>query len=131
MKTMKKPGEKLKFLRESQNYTQDYVAEKLGVAQNAYSKLERGDTKFTMENIEKLAIIFDMEGPDLYAYLASESKISVHQIIKGKNFSLNGELNAENVNYNNYSNNDEIIKRIEKIEKSIEDIDKRKLDATI
>jgi transcriptional regulator with XRE-family HTH domain len=39
------------------NYTQDYLAAKLKISQNAYSKIELGRTKVT---VEKLLIIADV-----------------------------------------------------------------------
>ncbi|MHB8207683.1 helix-turn-helix domain-containing protein [Mucilaginibacter sp.] len=39
------------------NYTQDYLAAKLNISQNAYSKIELGRTKVT---VEKLLIIADV-----------------------------------------------------------------------
>ena len=40
-------GTKIKNIRELRNYTQDYMAEKLGITQAGYSKIERGETDVT------------------------------------------------------------------------------------
>lgn len=53
-------GLKIKQLREQKNYTQDYVAEKLGVSQNAYSRLENGQIKLSVEKAEKLSTILEV-----------------------------------------------------------------------
>lgn len=37
--------------REFRNYTQEYLAAKLGISQNAYSKIELGYTKITLERL--------------------------------------------------------------------------------
>lgn len=49
---------KLKQLREFNNYTQSYVAAYLEISQNAYSLLEKGDTKITLERLEELAKLY-------------------------------------------------------------------------
>lgn len=51
----------MKILRESKNYSQDYVANKLGINQNAYSKLENGKVKITLERIRQLAEIYNVK----------------------------------------------------------------------
>lgn len=50
-------GQKLRVLREFRNYSQEYIAEKLGITQHAYSRIENNQTKLTAERLEKLAAI--------------------------------------------------------------------------
>ena len=50
-------GQKLRLLREYRNYSQEYIAEKLGITQNAYSRIENNQTRLTAERLEKLAAI--------------------------------------------------------------------------
>lgn len=47
-------GLKIKQLREQKNDRQDYVAEKLGGSQNAYSRLVNGQIELSVEKAEKL-----------------------------------------------------------------------------
>jgi transcriptional regulator with XRE-family HTH domain len=44
-------GTNIKKLREYRNFTQEHIAEKLDISQNAYSKIERGETSPTFERI--------------------------------------------------------------------------------
>ena len=53
-------GQKLRLLREYRNYSQEYIAEKLGITQNAYSRIENNQTRLTAERLEKLATILDI-----------------------------------------------------------------------
>src|ERR1700760_2800942 len=53
-------GQKLRLLREDRNYSQEYIAEKLGITQNAYSRIENNQTRLTAERLEKLAVILDI-----------------------------------------------------------------------
>jgi len=51
----------MKILRESRNFSQEYIAGKLGINQNAYSKLENGKVKITVERIRQLAKIYEVK----------------------------------------------------------------------
>lgn len=53
-------GQKLRLLREFRNYSQEYIAEKLGITQHAYSRIENNLTKLTAERLERLAAILDI-----------------------------------------------------------------------
>jgi transcriptional regulator with XRE-family HTH domain len=53
-------GQKLRLLREFRNYSQEYIAEKLGITQHAYSRIENNQTKITAERLEKLAAILNI-----------------------------------------------------------------------
>lgn len=47
-------------LRAENDYTQEYVATKIGMSQNAYSKLERAKTTFDMDHIYRLAHFYNL-----------------------------------------------------------------------
>ncbi|RFZ95725.1 XRE family transcriptional regulator [Mucilaginibacter conchicola] len=51
--------------REDLNYTQEYLAAKLNISQNAYSKIELGYTKITVERLFQIADILESELTDL------------------------------------------------------------------
>ena len=67
-------GQKLRLLREYRNYSQEYVAEKLGITQNAYSRIENNQTRLTAERLEKLAIILEISPLELL----SEKEPTIH-----------------------------------------------------
>lgn len=50
----------LRKVREYRNYTQEYLAMKLDISQNAYSKIELGYTKITLERLFQIATILDV-----------------------------------------------------------------------
>lgn len=68
---------KLKMLRETHNYTQDYVANELDISQNAYSLIEKAITKITLDRVERLAQFYKVN-PSL---LINDENI----ILSGKN----------------------------------------------
>ena len=53
--------EKIKFFRLSKNLTQTYLAEQLGIDTGNYSRLERGETKVTLERLSKIAEILETD----------------------------------------------------------------------
>jgi transcriptional regulator with XRE-family HTH domain len=53
--------------REYRNYTQEYLAFKLHISQNAYSKIELGYTKITLERLFQIAEILEFDVVDFIA----------------------------------------------------------------
>jgi len=51
----------IRRIREGKGYTQEYLAMKLGISQNAYSKIELGYTKITLERLFQIARIIEIE----------------------------------------------------------------------
>jgi transcriptional regulator with XRE-family HTH domain len=65
MNLTQKFSKKLKILREINNYTQEYVARVLDISQNAYSLIEKGTTKITLDRIEVLAELYKTSPSEL------------------------------------------------------------------
>lgn len=61
-------GHKIKKLRELKNLTQSHLAERLGVTQSAYSKLELGESEITYSKLEKIADILEMKPEEVIAF---------------------------------------------------------------
>lgn len=52
---------KVRELRQKFGYTQDYMAEKMGLkSKNAYSLKERGERKFSLEEANVISLIFGL-----------------------------------------------------------------------
>ncbi|GAB2633424.1 helix-turn-helix domain-containing protein [Belliella aquatica] len=62
----------MRILRESRDYSQEYVANVLDINQKTYSNLESGKTKLTLERIQQLAEFYHVK-PDYF--LADELPI--------------------------------------------------------
>jgi len=56
---------KLRMLREMNNYTQEYVAQVLDISPNTYSLLEKGQSAITINRMEKLADLYQLDLGDL------------------------------------------------------------------
>jgi len=62
----------IRKIREFRNYTQDYLAAKLGISQNAYSKIELGYSKLTLERLFQISSILEVEVMQLITFDPSE-----------------------------------------------------------
>ncbi|RYG12062.1 MAG: XRE family transcriptional regulator [Chitinophagaceae bacterium] len=58
---MKVVAGNIRKVREFRNYTQDYLAAKLEISQNAYSKIELGYSKITLDRLFHIALILEIE----------------------------------------------------------------------
>ncbi|MDZ7896680.1 MAG: helix-turn-helix transcriptional regulator [Arcicella sp.] len=61
METPLNLGEKVRVVRILREITQDYVAEKMGISQQAYQKLEKSKTIMTEGKLTEIAKILDVE----------------------------------------------------------------------
>lgn len=61
----KRVAENIRSLREFRNYTQDYLAAKLGISQNAYSKIELGYSRINLERLFSIASLLEVESSEL------------------------------------------------------------------
>lgn len=57
--------QKIRERRMMLNYTQAYVASKLGISQNAYSKIETSLTNFNIDRLYTIAEILHVDVKDL------------------------------------------------------------------
>ncbi len=54
-------NEKIKELREEKHWSQEELAEKMHIAPSSYAKIERGETRLTLDRLEQFAEVFDIE----------------------------------------------------------------------
>lgn len=60
-KEMQRVATKIRKVREYKNYSQEYIAKKIGISQNAYSKIELGYSKISLDRFFHLANLLDVE----------------------------------------------------------------------
>lgn len=70
---IKNPELKIKHLRELRNLTQEYMADQLNLSLRAYSKIESGETQLTINRVNEISSILDIDALDLLAF--DEKKI--------------------------------------------------------
>lgn len=61
-------GRKIKKLRELRNYTQEYMADQLGVSQPAYSKMETDETEINDVRLTQIAKALNMSVQDILSF---------------------------------------------------------------
>lgn len=66
----------IRKIRESKDYTQDYLAVKLAISQNAYSKIELGYTKITVERLFQIAQILEVDPVGLIDFSKEKSVLA-------------------------------------------------------
>ncbi|PID64129.1 MAG: transcriptional regulator [Gammaproteobacteria bacterium] len=63
-----KINEKIRRIREINNYTQEDMADKLGISTTGYANIERGQSDANTERLTQIANIFGLELFDLMAF---------------------------------------------------------------
>lgn len=76
--------EKIKNMRELKNLTQEYMAEKLGITQAGYSKIESGATKISYNKIVDISNILGVQTEELLAF-DSQKYFNSFNNVKGSN----------------------------------------------
>jgi transcriptional regulator with XRE-family HTH domain len=62
---MQSISDNIRQIREKLNYTQEYLAYKLNISQNAYSKIELGYTKLTLARFFDICSILEADASEL------------------------------------------------------------------
>ncbi|MER3463914.1 MAG: hypothetical protein C4329_05360 [Chitinophagaceae bacterium] len=75
------PGAVVRRYREMKNYSQKYVAAKMGISQNAYSKIENNITQLTVHHVKQLSEILQVPITEL---LRDEFEIHKPLFVHGK-----------------------------------------------
>ncbi len=65
LKQAKTIASNIRKLREYRDYTQDYLAAKLNISQNAYSKIELGYSRITLERLFVISNVLEINPADL------------------------------------------------------------------
>ncbi len=89
--------EKIHFLRQLKNWSQEEMANKLEMSINGYAKIERGETDVSVSRLEQIAKVFEIELVELLSF--GEKNIFY---VTGDN-TLNNSCNQ--VSHNIYTSN--------------------------
>lgn len=54
-------GTRIKKVRELRNYSQEYMAERLGISQVSYSRIETGQTRLSLNRFQIIARILEID----------------------------------------------------------------------
>lgn len=115
-KEIKNLGHKIKKLRELRNFSQEYMADQLGLSQSAYSKLETDQTELTYNKLSKIAEVLQVSISDIENF---DEKVIFHV-----NINDNATYNSVNYNQHQYFTDKKIIELLEDKVKLLEDKNK-------
>ena len=101
-------GDKIKKIRDLKGLKQDEVAAKLNISTQAYSKIERNETKVDSERLEQLANIFGISADDIQKF--DDRNLFVNNL---KEFETANNNTGYTVN-NYYYGNDQLVSQLEK-----------------
>jgi transcriptional regulator with XRE-family HTH domain len=68
--------EKIRFLRESKDWSQEDMAGKLNMSVSGYSKIERGETKIALSKLKKVSEILGIDVMELMSL--GEKNVTTH-----------------------------------------------------
>lgn len=93
--------DKIRTMRQINQWTQEDMADKLNISVNGYAKLENGKTKLNLEKLQKIAQIFN---------------IDLIELISSKEHTFIGLIGDNNYNSSNYlGTNEELSQENEKL----------------
>lgn len=114
--------EKIRNIRELKNLTQEYMAEKLGITQAGYSKIENGSTVLTYAKLIQISKILDINIEDIIAFDSQKYFSNLNgngkHVVNG-----NASLTPENADFIKTLYEDKILllqKLLEKTEAEVE-----------
>lgn len=91
-----KTYEKIRELRENHHWTQEDVAKKIDLTPQGYAKIERGETRLTLERLEQFADIFDV---DIAQLLSTTSQIFYQSTKDSQYIYQNTQINDDVKHY--------------------------------
>ena len=95
-------NDKIRTIRETRNWSQEDMAEKMNMSKNVYAKIERGETKLNLHKLEQIANIFN---------------IDVLELIKNDDKNVLFFMNDHNTNY--YGSNENLTSEIDRLKLTI------------
>lgn len=80
----------IRKIRELRDYSQDYLAAKLNISQNAYSKIELGYSDITLNRLFSISTILEVELTDLINLDSNEliQKVAADLVTPKQNHNL-------------------------------------------
>lgn len=106
---------KIRKLRESLNYSQEYLARELGISQPAFAKMESGMTRITLKRLIKIAELLEVEPQELLV-----GNCTVNQYNNGHAYGI-----VENLHQENRETMQKLISQLESENKRLRDENQR------
>jgi transcriptional regulator with XRE-family HTH domain len=84
--------EKIRTIRDAKGFSQEYMADQLGISKTAYGKIERGETKASLHRLEQIA---------------SALELSLEELLSGQVVIYNKQFQKGNSSLQTFSTNDQ------------------------
>lgn len=65
---MQKVGDNIRKLRELKNFTQDYLADKAGIARETLGKIEKGEPGTKLDTVFKIAAVLEVRVTEIFDF---------------------------------------------------------------
>lgn len=86
-------GNRIRKIRELKNFTQEQVAEKLGMTISGYSRIEREEVSVSVDKLERIAAILGVSTVDISSFDASVF-FNNYGSANGQSFSMHKDMEA-------------------------------------
>ena len=86
-------GHRIRKIRELKNFTQEQVAEKLGMTISGYSRIEREEVSLSIDKLERIAEILGVSTVDISSFDASVF-FNNYGSAEGQSFSMHKDVEA-------------------------------------
>ncbi len=100
-------GEKIRYFRDKKGYSQEYMAQKLDISTKTYNSLETEKTKVSLEKVQKIAKLLEIDWLELLSYGEKITQINT------------GDVEGDNNQINVYDTNKDLTQENEKLRQTI------------
>ena len=83
-KILEQLGNNIQYLRKQKGYSQEEFAEKIGIATNTLSSIERGFAFMTVQTLEKICIELKVNPQELFIFYKEEDDTDMYNFILSK-----------------------------------------------
>lgn len=97
--TMYIKTEQIRKIRREKDFSQDYMAEVLGLSQSQYSRIENGDCSIDIDKANKIAEILEVNPLDIVDFYNKQEFINCSQSGNINTINNNTDFNAERQSY--------------------------------
>lgn len=116
-------GQKIKKIRELRNFTQEYLATRLNISQESYSKIEANKTKVSTERLEQIATILEVS---IFELMTFDDKYVFNNYNNAVNaIQTSTKENSKVIFFNQAESEKQLYERlIEELKKQVERLEK-------
>jgi transcriptional regulator with XRE-family HTH domain len=121
---MKLLRENIRKVRELRNYTQEYMADQMGLSISGYGKIERNDSDISLSRITQIAIILNVSRSKLLEFNSEEilKEVQKEDIVIVDTKPSNTRVENISINQNDLSTLLDIIRSLREENKKLKEL---------